>query len=785
MSDRSSSTSEEMVRFLKKRVESHQGISLQQLTGHLSQLPPGLRTKYGRSIKSVKMFLHTFPEVFVIRDDTNVFLRTKSPEATSSSDGNAENKPDNGTDGEDVTSLTDVKGTVYRIFSLYGFISIEKPVKTSIYFDVKSFENAEHTSLPSSGLKVGESVICDAKMGPKDCEARFRAIHVTRADKNKLSSSHCLSLHSVNDEGAGDCDAVGDLANQSGVIERVKPNYGFIKFGRNQSDRAFFHANNVDQSLGKSIKNLPDVFAAEDVVRFDAKPSKKPTDKVKWEATMVHLCRDSNGNGANDFDEFNNNEVFVSDDEFDLQDLLQGKLEKYESSEDGLKESPVGYVDWDSSSLKGYSCNSSPKGNEDGRLLFPEWERRPKLSGERGFLYPMTESLGRIKFGPSCGLSACAAAEVTYRDEELIENLLWDVADGQPVSFDAEQAEDSTWIATLVWIGRRPAKPLVGDREDLFTRTTKNKRDAHKPLTNSATETHGHVGGEETLQNVGSRFPLIQPSITSYKNVKGVIVQVTECIGTCEVQELAASRRVKFTSEGFYKDGTMFLGYLNEALREGDTVFLDYMVGVKGRNEEIRCDLVWQGRRPGDVRQMSPEEFRRRLQKDTQNGEKVFCAEDFKAETERADEASHTSSCIPSDTGLPQDTVPTRESEASSSMSEAGLLAALPALTSNPTHMPSFGARNESPACGSAPDEFSEDLDDEVLLQLADIVVAKIIAQEERLRVDFHDIGVQTVDEDPLPLPHSGPDGLVPAIVSSGTQTLSTGEIKSEKLFTS
>ncbi|KAH9384065.1 hypothetical protein HPB48_026048 [Haemaphysalis longicornis] len=70
---------------------------------------------------------------------------------------------------------------------------------------------------------------------------------------------------------------------------------------------------------------------------------------------MVPLCRDSGHNGADDMDDFNGNEVFLSDDKFDLQDLLRGQIQKYQSRESGLKESPVGYAEFSSSSLQAYS----------------------------------------------------------------------------------------------------------------------------------------------------------------------------------------------------------------------------------------------------------------------------------------------------------------------------------------------------------------------------------------------------------------------------------------------
>ncbi|KAH9376138.1 hypothetical protein HPB48_014571 [Haemaphysalis longicornis] len=60
-------SSNPMGKFLKDRAESNQGISLQKLNGPLSQLLPDLRTKYGCSDKSRRLFLLQFPKVFAIR----------------------------------------------------------------------------------------------------------------------------------------------------------------------------------------------------------------------------------------------------------------------------------------------------------------------------------------------------------------------------------------------------------------------------------------------------------------------------------------------------------------------------------------------------------------------------------------------------------------------------------------------------------------------------------------------------------------------------------------------
>ncbi|KAH9384066.1 hypothetical protein HPB48_026049 [Haemaphysalis longicornis] len=178
------------------------------------------------------MLLRQFAKLFTIRDDSNASLRTESAQATFSPNGNAESfksfKPDSAS---------------------CALLCIKYPVKTSIYFYVNLFEDAEHTSLPSSELYVGESVFFDAKLGPKGYEVRFRGSRVARVTMNKLSSSPGLSLHRVRDEGVGDCDTTMSLVNQHSGIAMVNSNYDFIKFGRNKRDRAFFYANNGNKKL--------------------------------------------------------------------------------------------------------------------------------------------------------------------------------------------------------------------------------------------------------------------------------------------------------------------------------------------------------------------------------------------------------------------------------------------------------------------------------------------------------------------------------------------------------
>ncbi|KAH9360824.1 hypothetical protein HPB48_009382 [Haemaphysalis longicornis] len=390
------------VKFPKRRGQSNQGISLQELNDHLPRLPPRMRTKCGNPAESFKEFLRQKRRATSTLNGTG-FMATTSHSCK---------------DEDDVPCLTDVTGKVYRVFSVYCFISVKYPMSTSVYFDMKVFQSAQHRSLRSSGLRVCDCVTLDAKVGPNVCKARFRASLVNRTPVTTPSSSPCPSLHGVNY--GGRCNTVTHTVDQ---------------------DQAIFHAGTVDKPLGPLIKNLADVFTVGDKVRFNAKRTNKTSGKVRLAATTVHLCRSDDRSCAGDSEgQPSGNEVFMSDKECDIQDLRQAKLEEYESREADLEESPAGCAEWDAISVNADSSIFSVKGKRSARHA---------LSEERGFFYPVTESVGTVKFGPRRDLAATAAVEVAYRDIKVIDNLLCEVADGQEVRFDAVQAEDDESLCLL------------------------------------------------------------------------------------------------------------------------------------------------------------------------------------------------------------------------------------------------------------------------------------------------------------------------------------------------
>lgn len=638
MSKQKSNTSEAMVKFLKERVESNQGISLQKLTGHLSQLPSDLRTKYGCSVKSLKVFLQQYPKVFVIRNQSNVYVRTKKkPSLSGSIESDDTSMSDRGTDEspeqvEEITSLHNAKGKVYRIFNVYGFISVTHPIQTSVYFDVQAFENGEHSNLPASGLQIGDGVVIDAKAGPKECEAKFRASRVVRT-KNATALSSSTSS-SPTPHVLGVCGSSKQLMEYSGLIETVKSMYGFIKFGRNLRERAFFHLNNVDKPQGRIIKNLPDVLTVDDKVHFKAKPSKKPSDKVKWEATVVYIPHFSRKQMFDDSDDESGNEVFMSDDESDFVDMLH---DDDEGHGDDNEAPPAGYTDWGTGSTWEIAEAPPPMVNKStgGMSAAGSWNCLRKRSGEKGSFFPKTEMVGEIRFGSSVAL---ASADVTYRGKELVDNLLWEIPDNQEVNFDAVQSAEGTWIATLVWTEERPPlKPCVEDSEAVFRgkfaalahKTSCSPRDSDGGRPESSLDGHCEAAS-------GAISPLSrtsQPSVSVNLDACGTVILAMECVINCEVEEPGRPGRPRVVEvTAFYKDGKIYPDDLNKVLKVGDQVTLDYMVATLGDGEEVHCDLAWQGQRPKGAKQLSPEDFCEKLRINTSTLGGISCFNDFELE---------------------------------------------------------------------------------------------------------------------------------------------------------
>ncbi|XP_037554559.1 uncharacterized protein LOC119431163 isoform X1 [Dermacentor silvarum] len=567
-----------MLAYLKKRIELNQGISISKLPGHLAQLPPEVRAKHGSNEEAIRRCIEKHPEEFLIDKSDRVFLRPPpSPKALA---------PTNLVT-DDVTDLCNVTGNVLRIFPAFGFITVDYPIKTTVYFDVKSFEENRHTTLTTSGLSEGDCVIFDAakSVGHK---ASFKATRVKCIEMKAAapsSASQSIKEPSV--------DGDDRLHDQSGFIHTVRPDFGFITFGPKKKHCAFFHSSVVDKTLTKGSKNLTDILTVNDRVHFDARPDSKGSKWCKWKATKVWCVppeMDSVPNSEGD----SGDEVFMSEDEADLEGILNGNSE-LESSDVDVEDYPVGCPDWEDHPRK--PLNDA--GDERSAEQPVAWSARRKLSGIKGIFFKESDKAGHV-FWLDGKVAAQVVITIVYHMGTQIKSfdeLPWnsDFEQGVEVFFDAVESDD-TWIATLVWIGDRPPRLNVSCSENIFNNVlalamaetfTRNKRIV------------------ATCQPAAPSNS--QPSVEIFPDRKGVVVTAAQRMAWCKVQESSGPRQLKFTC--LYRDGIARTDCLDKILQEDDVVFVDYMIGTSHGREEVRCVLAWQGQKPLDVACLDPEDF--------------------------------------------------------------------------------------------------------------------------------------------------------------------------------
>ncbi|XP_065281006.1 uncharacterized protein [Dermacentor albipictus] len=566
-----------MLSYLKKRIEDNQGIKVSKLPGHLAQLPPEVRAKYGGNEEAIRSFIQKHSEVFVIDKSDRVFLRPPpSPKDTA--------PPDVATD--DAAALCNVTGKVLRVFPTFGFITTEHPIKTTVYFDVKSFEENRHTALTSSGLSEGDWVTFDAtkSFGHK---AAFKATCVKRIEMEAALPS---SASQPTKEPSVDGD--DRLHNESGIIHTVRPGFGFITFGPKKKNCAFFHGSVVDSALAKGRKNLTDILTTNDRVRFDAMPDNKGSKWCKWKATKVWCVpteMDSKPNSKAD----SGDEVFMSEDEADIEGMLNDSSE-LDSSDEDVGDYPVGCPDWE-------DPPRMPLNPGDGSSAEQPmaWSARRKLAGIKGIFFKESEKAGHI-FWLDGKVAARVVITIVYhmgRQIKSFDELPWnsDFELGVEAFFDAVKSDD-TWIATLVWIGDRPPRLGVENSENIFNNIL--------ALATGETFTENkHIVA--TCRPVAPSTS--EPSVDIYPDRKGVVVTAAKRMAWCQVREPSGCRQLKFTC--LYRDGKVYTDCLDKVLQADDMVFVDYMVGTSHGREVVHCCLAWQGQKPLDVASFKPEDF--------------------------------------------------------------------------------------------------------------------------------------------------------------------------------
>lgn len=592
---------------LKNAVERNEGISLARLQGMLSQLPPKARGNFSASTATIRLVARKFPGTIFVGEDGNVYSCTHSggPCTTTKL-----RKQASGGEEDEIIELCNVNGTVQFLASsnIYGFIMVNYPIKANVFFDRKVVERGKHKDLRQSKVKVGSAVLLSAVKSPSGHKARFQATSVDCYDDTTTVTTPADSPPSP-EPPSSQRDEGEMILNRTGYIRAIKPNYGFISFGPKQELCTFFHRNKVKKTVLRPNQKLSDIFAVGDAVCFNARPSSRCTKFVKWQATLVTkiveheeptVTSQPDGNDDDNDDDYDDDgdEVFMSGDESEIAELLEGD-ERGDVTGGDADECAVGHPDWEASGRHPERSNTE---------LCTGYSAGRKLLGTEGTLFPDSDTTALVF---CLGLDTALLVEigVVYHRgrqigsfDELLPNSSNDGA--VEVFVDAVEVASDVWAATLVWTGERPLRRYREEIPD--RRVPKLPTDAAR---------WGRLDSEAVGRGAVCTFSSVLEadcSVKSYRAVRGTVLRVEQCRAVCAVQGSDKPRRIEFTC--FYRNGTAYYSNLHQVLQEGAAVNINYMVGVANDGDEkVYCSLVWQGLTPPGVDQLSPEEFRQLL----------------------------------------------------------------------------------------------------------------------------------------------------------------------------
>ncbi|XP_054924646.1 uncharacterized protein [Dermacentor andersoni] len=537
---------------LKNAVRAEEGLPLSRLQGILSQLPPSVRGRFGATTETIRLVARLYPDTIVVGPDNRVYTSTQPRASAKNSAAKSRNPADE--KRPDTTDapieLCNVTGTVSKLLMLYGFVDLVHPLRASVFFDKRFFEKNRHYDLTKSGLKLGDVVILDAVKSPPGHRAKYQATRIELLRKMASTSSPAPN-QAVCQPGS-----VSMTNRFPGKIQAVNPSHGFILFGEDNKECAYFSIDNIDKSLLQPEKSLNDLFSVGDNVLFDAQPNPKPTSYAKWWGTNVNKVQSAELSHAND----SGDEAFLSDN--DIAELL---------------------------------------------LDQKEFSARRKLSGIQGSFFPNSKITGLVSVVQP-NVMVLVPDTVAYCNGRKIKSfgeMLKDsaVSEDLDVFVDAVEVERDTWVATLMWTGERPKHPPVEQSESAF----------HNALAVAMSEmpagTRDLEAGDLGIFSTPPKFCSaadVDHSVVVYPHSKGILKAVNDHSAVCEVQEPEGCRNVEFFT--FHRNNVPHVGHFKNILRENDVVQIDYMVGTVGGREEVCCRLVWQGERPS-VHQTSPSEF--------------------------------------------------------------------------------------------------------------------------------------------------------------------------------
>ncbi|KAL1470775.1 hypothetical protein MTO96_024035 [Rhipicephalus appendiculatus] len=171
-----------------------------------------------------------------------------------------------------------VKGRIYSVHRVYGFIEVEISLKDNVYFNHDTFEDGRYADLLTSGLKAGDLVIVDFIQRPGT--ELYRALSVRRVgyvpQPQKRAEDKIPSF----------------FDNEEGVVCVLRDSHAFVRISRFRGVTASFQKSDLEAYMGRPVATLKDVLELGVKLRFDAMCNPDDRSKTKW---MVEKLRSVEG----------------------------------------------------------------------------------------------------------------------------------------------------------------------------------------------------------------------------------------------------------------------------------------------------------------------------------------------------------------------------------------------------------------------------------------------------------------------------------------------------------
>ncbi|XP_067123450.1 uncharacterized protein [Centruroides vittatus] len=315
--------------------------------------------------------------------------------------------------------LNNVKGKIIHLNNQFGFIELCQFAGTTVYFDKGSFERGVDLNLEQVA-KVGDIVTVKAKR-TEGHKAKYRAIKVWKEKSYPLhhwaSSSSITSISSQESKGTETIKGIGHIV-------KLFPTYGYIR-SLNRKIKIFFHKDKVVSSDSETINLLSEIFKINDIVHFDAIPSRLNTTETLYEATKVWTTT--------------------------VEDYVNEETDFSESSTSTPIHLMSSFDDDD---------DDDHIFNETGKIFFSEQDN----------------CIAKIKFEKK---EIIISSDIPFYNNEELDDLAWAVDEGDEVQFDAEFQADM-WKALIVWKGNKPEKFIKQKKSKKSFKECNDKLDKSK-----------------------------------------------------------------------------------------------------------------------------------------------------------------------------------------------------------------------------------------------------------------------------------------------------------------